>query len=144
MNRSDHLVLLDSTPTEMEAGVIVAGLEREGIQATMTGTHTAGFRAEAPGWVKIFVAEDDLPRAQAVLRQVVLDNMDIDWSQVDVGEPQRDEPSRESPNWLTNLNFWRRVAYFLVVACIIWFAVGIIGEVIGVLVRLIPSTPSAN
>ena len=72
----------------MEAGVIVAALEQEGIKSTMTGTHTAGFRAESPGWVKIHVAEDDLLRAQTVLRQVVLDNMDVDWSQVDVGEPE--------------------------------------------------------
>ena len=88
--RSDRLVLLDSTPTEMEAGVVVAALEHEGIQATMTGTHTAGFRAEAPGWVKILVAEKDLARAQTILDQLRQENDEIDWSQVDVGEPEEE------------------------------------------------------
>jgi hypothetical protein len=87
---SERLALLDSAPTEMEAGVIVAALEQAGIPATMTGTHTAGFRAEAPGWVKILVAEEDLRRAQRVLREVALENMDVDWSQVDVGEPEEE------------------------------------------------------
>jgi len=86
--RSERLVLLESTPTEMEAGVIVAALEQGGIQATMTGTHTAGFRAEAPGWVKVLVAEDDLLQARTTLRDVVRENMDVDWSQVDVGESE--------------------------------------------------------
>jgi hypothetical protein len=85
---SECLVLLESTPTEIEAGVIVAALEQAGIQATMTGTYTAGFRAEAPGWVKILVAEDDLLSARTVLRDLVRENSDVDWSQVDVGEPE--------------------------------------------------------
>lgn len=87
---SERLVLLESTPTEMEAGVIVAALEQGGIQATMTGTHTAGFRAEAPGWVKVLVAEDDLLQARTILRDVVRENMDVDWSQVDVGKPENE------------------------------------------------------
>ena len=85
---SERVVLLESTPTEIKAGVIVAALEQGGIQATMTGTYTAGFRAEAPGWVKILVAEDDLPQAQTIMRDVVRENMDVDWAQVDVGKPE--------------------------------------------------------
>ena len=85
---SERLVLLESMPTEMEAGVIVAALEQGGIQATMTGTYTAGFRAEAPGWVKVLVAEDDLLQARTILRDVVRENMDVDWAQVDVGKPE--------------------------------------------------------
>jgi Putative prokaryotic signal transducing protein len=87
---SERLVLLESTPTEIKAGVIVAALEQGGIQATMTGTYTAGFRAEAPGWVKILVAEDDLLQARTILRDVVRENMDVDWSQIDVGEPEKE------------------------------------------------------
>jgi nitrogen regulatory protein PII-like uncharacterized protein len=87
---SQRLVLVDSTSTEMEAGVIVAALEQAGIQATLTGTYTAGFRAEAPGWVKILVAEEDLLQARTILRDVARENMDVDWSQVDVGEPEED------------------------------------------------------
>ena len=141
---SPRLVLVDSTPTEMGAGVIVAALEQEGIQATMTGTYTAGFRAEAPGWVKILVAEEDLPRAQRVLHDVRQDRAEIDWSQVDVGEATREEPSSESPNWLTSLTFWRRIASVLIVLYLTWLAVGIFGDVIGILIQLISGTPSAN
>ena len=120
----------------MQAGVIVAALEQEGIKSTMTGMHTAGFRAEAPGWVKILVAEDDLLRAQTALRQVVLNNMDIDWSHVDVGKPTQDEPGDESTNGLTSLTFWRRVAYVLIVVYLTLLAAGVINDVIGILLRL--------
>src|SRR5688500_12458002 len=87
---SERLVLLESMPTGMEAGVAVAALEEAGMQATLTGTYTAGFRAEAPGWVKILVAEDDLQQARTVLRDVVRENMNVDWSQIDVGEPEEE------------------------------------------------------
>jgi len=85
---NDNLARLTSVRTEMEAGVIVSGLEVEGIKATMSGVYTTNFRAEAPGWVEILVSEDDLPRAQAVLDQIQRDNDQIDWSQVDVGQPE--------------------------------------------------------
>lgn len=84
----ENLARLTSVRTEMEAGVIVAGLEDSGIKATMAGVYTANFRAEAPGWVEVLVAEDDLPQAQAVLEDVQRDNDHIDWSQVDVGQPE--------------------------------------------------------
>jgi hypothetical protein len=88
INPPDHLALLTSTPTEMEASIIIAALEENGIRATKSGEYTAGFRAEAPGWVRILVAEADLPAAEAVLDGVHSDRDDIDWSQVDVGEPE--------------------------------------------------------
>jgi hypothetical protein len=74
----------------MEAGIIIGALEQEGIQAAMSGVYTAGFRAEAPGWVEVLVAEDDLPRAQAILQQVHGDHTDVDWASVDVGEPEEE------------------------------------------------------
>ena len=87
-DQPDHLALLTSTPTEMEASIIIAALEENAIRATMSGEYTAGFRAEAPGWVRILVAEDDLAAAEAVLDDVRQDRDDIDWSQVDVGQPE--------------------------------------------------------
>ena len=86
----DELARLTSVRNEMEAGVIVAALDGEGIKATMSGIHTAQFRAEAPGWVEVLVAEDDLPRAQTVLDQLRRENDAIDWSQVDVGQPEEE------------------------------------------------------
>lgn len=81
-------VLLTSAPNEMEAGIIVGAMEDAGIKATMSGVYTAGFRAEAPGWVQILVTERDLSRAKAILEDVRSHHDDIDWSQVDVGEPE--------------------------------------------------------
>jgi hypothetical protein len=85
-----HLERLTSVRNEMEAGIIVGALEAEGIKATMSGVYTTGFRAEAPGWVEVLVAEADVPRAQAVIEQVRSDRTDVDWSQVDVGEPEEE------------------------------------------------------
>lgn len=85
---TENLARLTSVRTEMEAGIIVGGLEDRGIKATMSGVYTANFRAEAPGWVEVLVAEHDLERAQAVLEEVRLEHSDVDWSQVDVGEPE--------------------------------------------------------
>jgi hypothetical protein len=84
----ENLARVTSVRTEMEAGVIVAGLEDRGIKATMSGVFTTNFRAEAPGWVEILVAEDDLPAAQAALKEIREENSHIDWSQVDVGQPE--------------------------------------------------------
>ena len=81
-------VLLTSAPNEMEAGIIVGALEEQGIKATMSGVYTAGFRAEAPGWVQVLVTQRDLARAQKILDDVRKDHDEIDWSQVDVGEPE--------------------------------------------------------
>jgi hypothetical protein len=84
----EHVALLTSAPTEMHAGIIVAALEENGVKSTTSGEATAGMRAEAPGWVQILVTEEDLPRAQAVLQEVLRESSDIDWSQIDVGQPE--------------------------------------------------------
>jgi hypothetical protein len=84
----EHIALLTSTPLEMEAGIIVGALEENGIKATMAGQTTAGFRAEAPGWVQVLVAEEDLESAKEVLVKLREESDEIDWSQVDVGEPE--------------------------------------------------------
>ncbi len=84
----ENLAQLTSVRTEMEGGVVVGGLEDRGIKATMSGVYTTNFRAEAPGWVSILVAEHDLPRTKAALQEIQDENAHIDWSQVDVGEPE--------------------------------------------------------
>ena len=84
----EHVVAVTSTPNEVDAGVIVAALEEAGIKSTMSGVYTAGFRAEAPGQVQILVAQEDLARAQEIIRLGEENKEDVDWSQVDVGEPE--------------------------------------------------------
>src|SRR5690606_30598656 len=74
--------------TEAEAAGIVTALTAHGIQATATGGFTAGFRAEAPGYVNVLVRHEDLAAAKQVLADLKDDGSDIDWSQVDVGQPE--------------------------------------------------------
>lgn len=81
------LAKLTSFPTEMEAGVLIAELEEHGIRATMTGVHTANFRAEAPGQVSVLVNSRDLDRARETLAALRRETAQVDWSQVDVGQP---------------------------------------------------------
>lgn len=94
-NPPEHLSVLTSFPTEAQAVIVVAALGEAGISATATGGFTAGFKAEAPGWVQVLVAEEDLPVAQNTLRQLQEEVAEIDWSQVQVGEP---EESAEGPD----------------------------------------------
>jgi hypothetical protein len=84
----EKLARVTSVRTEYEAGVIVGGLEDRGIRAAMSGVYTTNFRAEAPGWVEVLVAEQDLPAALEVLAEVRAAHGDVDWSQVDVGQPE--------------------------------------------------------
>jgi hypothetical protein len=62
-----NLVTLAEFSTDLEAAMVIAALEREGIEAFMKGEYTAGFRAEAPSWPKVEVRESDYERAQAIL-----------------------------------------------------------------------------
>lgn len=84
----DQVVTLAFFPSEIEATMIADELKREGIQAEAAGTLTAGFRAEAPGRVKILVHERDLEQAKRLLDEYIHSRDQIDWSQVDVGEPE--------------------------------------------------------
>lgn len=84
----DHIVTLAFFPTEVEATMIADELKREGIQAEPAGILTAGFRAEAPGRVKVLVHERDYEKAKALLDEYVHSRDEIDWDQVDVGEPE--------------------------------------------------------
>jgi hypothetical protein len=126
-NRPAHLVRLISAPNEMEAGIIVATLEDNGIRATITGQTTSGFRAEAPGWVQVLVAEEDVPRAEALLDKIDQGRDDVDWSQVDVGEPDHEVlPDAGSVPWWISSAFWRRVTAVVIVVGLAWFAAGIL------------------
>ncbi|MCA9133839.1 MAG: hypothetical protein KDA45_11820 [Planctomycetales bacterium] len=85
-NKPENLV---SVATEVEASAIVTALAGLGITASTTGGHTAGFRAEAPGWVQVWVRHKDWEQAKAALATIERDAAEIDWSQVDVGRPER-------------------------------------------------------
>ncbi|MGI9519166.1 MAG: putative signal transducing protein [Pirellulaceae bacterium] len=88
MDKNDKLVTLTQVDDEANASIIVGALEKAGIKATCTGVFTAGFRAEAPGYVSVVVSEKDLVEAQRLLDTIEFQKSDIDWSKVDVGKPE--------------------------------------------------------
>ena len=58
---------LISVPNDLEAAMIVSTLAAHGVDATAAGEFTAGFRAEAPGEVKVLVRRSDLAQARDAL-----------------------------------------------------------------------------
>jgi len=86
--------LLLAVATEPEAAAIVTALSDYDIQATVTGSFTLGFRAEAPGDAKILVRRADLDRARLALVEIRRDHGQIDWSQIDVGSRRDEEAPR--------------------------------------------------
>ena len=84
--------ILTSVTSDIEAGAIVAALASQGIEASTTGSFTAGFRAEAPGDIHVIVRQQDLVRALQIFNHLKEAN-DLDWSQVDVGDPENNDDS---------------------------------------------------
>lgn len=66
----DEAVVLASLASEYEAVLMVSALEARGITAYAAGALTSGFRAEAPGDVKVMVPRSELEAARAVLREL--------------------------------------------------------------------------
>lgn len=87
-NPPEHIAALVTLPSEGLASVVLAALERANLKATMVGGFTSGGKAEAPGWVRIMVADADLPLAKNTLAKMRQESEEIDWSQVDLGEPE--------------------------------------------------------
>lgn len=56
--------------SELDASAIVNLLEEHGVKALAVGGFTAGFKAEAPGFVDVMVLEGDLDAASGVLGEV--------------------------------------------------------------------------
>ncbi|TWU18243.1 putative signal transducing protein [Allorhodopirellula heiligendammensis] len=65
-----HLVSVAERSSEIAAGVIVNVLADAGIRATAVGGFTAGFRAEAPGWVQVKVFQRDAERAKEIIAEI--------------------------------------------------------------------------
>ncbi len=87
-DKPDPTVVLALVPNEWQATLIANALRDRGINAQVTGATTAGFRAEAPGMVRVIVSKSQLEDARAALAEHRDQVSDIDWSQVDVGDPE--------------------------------------------------------
>ena len=83
---SEAPIVIYSAAHESEAAIVVNALSNAGIHAKAHGEFSAGFRAEAPGDVKVFVNPGDVDAAKIVLEDIKTDE-EIDWENVDVGEP---------------------------------------------------------
>lgn len=66
----ESLVTVAERSTEVAASVLVAVLADEGIRAMATGGFTAGFRTEAPGWVKVQTLRADADRARGIIAEL--------------------------------------------------------------------------
>ena len=65
-----RLVTVAERPTEAGAAILVAVLADAGIRAVATGGFTAGFRAEAPGWVHVKTLDSDASRACQIIAEL--------------------------------------------------------------------------
>jgi hypothetical protein len=91
---NDDLATLTTLSGEIQATLLADELKRQGIPAEPSGVMTAGFRAEAPGSVKVLVRESDLAEARRMMDDYFSSQKQIDWDQVDVGE-REDGPAAE-------------------------------------------------
>lgn len=64
------LVTVAERPEEMSASILVSVLRDAGIRAIATGGFTSGFRAEAPGMVKVQTFESDAERAREIIAEI--------------------------------------------------------------------------
>ncbi|MEM1445370.1 MAG: DUF2007 domain-containing protein [Planctomycetota bacterium] len=78
--------------SEVQASMLVAELNAAGIFAVASGGLTAGFRAEAPGRVKVLVPAERYEEAQTLYAEWIAGVEEIDWDQVDLGEFEEGAP----------------------------------------------------
>jgi hypothetical protein len=67
------LVTVAQRSNEVAASILVAALTDAGIRAVATGGFTAGFRAEAPGVVRVQTLERDADRARKIIDELKLE-----------------------------------------------------------------------
>lgn len=72
-------VVIASYPNEFGAAMARNALVEAGIPCEMLGIHTAGFRAEAPGFVKIMVPADREDEARAIIEAFTVGHLEEDW-----------------------------------------------------------------
>ena len=77
----ENLVTVAERSSEPEAAILVSVLQDEGIRAVATGGFTAGFRAEAPGWVAVKTFERDAARARQIITELMASRVDEDPSE---------------------------------------------------------------
>lgn len=90
MQDNEEPVVLADLPGEIEAQLIVAALEEQGIEAFKSGGYASDFRVGVPGHVKILVRPEDLDRAKEAFSHLRDEQGEINWSQIDVGKQEEE------------------------------------------------------
>lgn len=88
--KHDELAELTTVHNEIEAGVIRAVLETEGVESwswAAPGIGLGAFGASMGNPTTVVVRKSDLEFARDVMNRNRQDSVDIDWNQVDVGQP---------------------------------------------------------
>ncbi len=100
---------LTETPTEAAAVLVCDALARHGVRAVYNGDLVAGWRAQAPGLVRVLVRADELDLAKRLLAEEGVDGAGVDWSRVDVGEAAEREEEYDTSE-ATPLSWMRSTA----------------------------------
>ncbi len=66
----EKLVTVAERSTEVAAAILVSVLQDEGIKAVAIGGFTAGFRAEAPGTVRVQTLASEAERAKQIISEL--------------------------------------------------------------------------
>ena len=82
MEDREEPAVLAEVPAEIEAQLIVAALETEGIEAFKSGGYASDFRVGVPGHIKILVRPEDLDRAKEAFAHLRDDDGEINWSNI--------------------------------------------------------------
>lgn len=90
MQDNEEPVVLADVPGEVEASLIVAALEEEGIEAFKAGGAVSDFKVGIPGHVQVLVRPEDLDRAREAFEHLKDDEGEINWAQVDVGRSEEE------------------------------------------------------
>jgi hypothetical protein len=72
-------VVIGTYPTEFAAAMARNAVVEAGIPCEMLGIHTAGFRAEAPGGVKLIVPAERAEEARAIVDGFRAELLKDDW-----------------------------------------------------------------
>lgn len=67
---SNELVVVAERTNEVAAQILVSVLADAGIRAVAVGGFTAGFRAEAPGYVQVKTLDKDAEEAHRIISEI--------------------------------------------------------------------------
>lgn len=88
MSQHPEPIVIAQYRGEFEASLVRNALVGEGIPCELSGVHSAGFRAEVPGWVKVLIPADCEARARAIIEGFQREGGSDGW---DVGEGEAGE-----------------------------------------------------